>query len=150
MDMQIEVTAAIIRQGNKVLICQRDSNDDIPDLWEFPGGKVEPGESLEDCIRREIQEELELQIEPQAIFGTTTYDYRDRQLHFTFYTAVIKSGTMVLNVHQDARWITLQELENFSFMPGDVPVVERLIEVALEETWPEMPFTFEIGEVGMD
>lgn len=155
--MRIEVTAAIIRLENRVLICQRDSEDELPDLWEFPGGKLEPGETLEACIRREIEEELCLRIEPLSVFGTTGYSYKDKLLHFTFYNAVILSGKMTLEVHRDARWVALEEIGNYEFMPADVPVVRRLM--ALERAgagsggggWPETPFefedaSFEVGE----
>lgn len=149
--MRIDVTAAIISRENKLLICQRDSKDELPDLWEFPGGKLEPGETLEDCIRREIEEELCLQIEPLSVFGTTGYSYKDKRLHFTFYNAVILGGQMTLKVHRDARWVTLKDLGSYEFMPADVPIVRRLL--GLERAgagaggsgvgWPETPFEFE-------
>ncbi|WP_207646445.1 (deoxy)nucleoside triphosphate pyrophosphohydrolase [Acidaminobacter hydrogenoformans] len=155
---RIEVTAAIIRRENKLLICQRDSKDELPDLWEFPGGKLEPGETLEDCIRREIEEELCLKIEPLSVFGTTGYSYKDKLLHFTFYNAVILGGEMTLEVHRDARWIDLKDLGNYEFMPADVPVVRQLMGLLRAVagvdgddddgdgdggSWPEMPFEFE-------
>jgi 8-oxo-dGTP diphosphatase len=149
--MQIEVTAAIIRWENRILICQRDSEDELPDLWEFPGGKLEPGETLEACIRREIEEELCLKIEPLSVFGTTGYSYKNKLLHFTFYNAVIQGGEMTLKVHRDAKWVGLEALGDYEFMPADVPIVRRLMALgrsgtgvdADADSWPETPFDFE-------
>ena len=144
--MNVEVTAAIIRDQDKLLICQRASEDDLPDLWEFPGGKLEPGETLEDCIRREIQEELCLRIEPVSVFGTTCYPYKDKMLNFTFFNAVRLDGQMRLLVHRDARWVGLEALGDYVFMPGDVPVVEALRNLRGLSEWPVAPMSFEIDQ----
>lgn len=95
-------------------------------LWEFPGGKQEEGENLEQCLVREVQEELELKIEVKGIFAETTYTYGEQKMGFTFFYADIVEGIMKKKVHQDTRWVVPQELENFEFCPADVEIVKKL------------------------
>lgn len=121
-----EVTAAIIRHGHKILICQRDEADECGMLWEFPGGKREPGESLEECIVREIREELELDIHTQGVFTTSVYKFNGKEIYFTVFNAEITGGVMKLNVHNAAEWVTIKELCNYEFMPADIEFVEKL------------------------
>ena len=124
-----QVTAAIIKDNDKYLICQRDAEDECSLLWEFPGGKLEEGETLEECIVREIKEELDLEIKVQDIFTTSIYFFDHKEIHFTVYNAVIVAGQMKLNVHNDARWVTVNELELYKFMPADIEFVEKLVNV---------------------
>lgn len=122
-----QVTAAIIKNNDKYLICQRSSDDECSLLWEFPGGKLEEGETLEHCIIREIKEELELDIKVQDIFTTSIYHYEEKDISFTVYNASIAGGRMKLNVHNAARWVSLHELKFYDFMPADIEFVEKLI-----------------------
>lgn len=122
-----EVTAAIIKDGDKVLICQRAEDDECGMLWEFPGGKRERGESLEECIKREIKEELELEIEVLGVFTTSVYYFSQNEIHFTVFNAKIKGGEIKLNVHNDAKWVTVEEFGRYEFMPADIVFVERLV-----------------------
>ena len=122
-----QVTAAIIKEDDKYLICQRGAEDECSLLWEFPGGKLEVGETLEECIIREIKEELELDIKLQGIFTTSIYHFAQKEIHFTVYDAVIVAGQMKLNVHNDAKWVTLEEISQYNFMPADIVFVEKLI-----------------------
>lgn len=123
----LKVTAAIIKTNNKYLICQRADDDDNALLWEFPGGKREVGESLEECIIREIKEELNLTIKVVDIFKKTIYSSSGREIHFTFFNCDILSGEIELNVHNDAKWVTAEEMRNYNFMPADVSIIEDLI-----------------------
>ena len=123
----ITVTAAIIRQNNQILICRRGPGGNCAYLWEFPGGKLEPGESLEECIIRECQEELEITISVKDIFAETTYQYPDKEIAFTFYNAEIIGGTMKVNAHEEIRWVLAEELKNYEFCPADVKIVEQLM-----------------------
>lgn len=125
-----EVTAAIIRNRNKILICQRTANDECGMLWEFPGGKREPGESLEECIIREIREELELDIKVLGVFTTSVYKVNGKEINFTVFNAEISSGVMKLNVHNAAEWVTHGDMCNYEFLPADVEFVERLVREA--------------------
>lgn len=124
-----QVTAAIIKDNDKYLICQRGADDECSLLWEFPGGKLEEGETLEECIIREIKEELDLDIKVQGIFTTSIYYFNHKEIYFTVYNAVIVAGQMKLNVHNDVRWVGLNELNKYTFMPADIEFVEKLINV---------------------
>lgn len=123
-----EVTAAIIRDKDKILICQRAADDECPMLWEFPGGKLEKGETLEECIIREIYEELELNIKVLGIFAESIYRFKGNESHFTVYNAEISGGELKLNVHNAAKWVTVDELDNYEFMPADIEFVKKLKE----------------------
>ena len=125
--MQFQVTAAIIRQDGKYLICQRAHDDSLPLMWEFPGGKLEPGETLEQCIIRECQEELGVDIRICGEFGKTSYPYKEWQLVFTFYMAEIAAGLPVTTVHEQIRWVSAAELMEYTFCPADVEIVEKLV-----------------------
>ena len=124
--MKIQVTAAIICQDDSYLICQRAQDDELPLLWEFPGGKLEAGETLEECIIRECKEELDVDIQVLCEFGKTYYTFADRELFFTFFAAEIVGGELTLNVHDQIKWVSVAELSDYSFCPGDVEIVEKI------------------------
>jgi 8-oxo-dGTP diphosphatase len=126
-----QVTAAIIRQDKKILIAQRARDDECPLMWEFPGGKIEPGETAEECVVREIKEELELDIAVLDVYARILYRLRGREIPIIFFNVEITGGTMRLNVHEDARWIDLSEIPNYTFMPPDVEVAKKLQNGAL-------------------
>lgn len=130
-DIMIHVTAAIILREDKVLICQRGAGGSCAYLWEFPGGKVEPGEILEECLVRECKEELDIVINVKEIFAEMTYQYPERRIAFTFFYAEIICGIIKANVHRDVRWVTLKELNEYEFCPADIKIVERLREAIL-------------------
>lgn len=121
-----EVTAAIIRFGEKYLICQRAADDECGMQWEFPGGKLEAGETLEECIVREIREELELDIKVLGVFTKSIYHFSSKEIYFTVFNAEITGGDLKLNVHNDVKWVTLQEMAGYEFMPADVEFVKKL------------------------
>lgn len=121
-----QVTAAILRQDRKILICQRDDSGSCPLLWEFPGGKQEEGESLEECLVRECQEELGVAIQVGEVFAETRYTYGDKEMCFTFFEGRIIKGELQKTVHRDTRWVRAEELGQYEFCPVDVEVAERL------------------------
>ena len=121
-----EVTAAIIRFGDKYLICQRAADDECAMQWEFPGGKRELGETLEECIIREIREELELDIKVLGVFTKSIYHYDDKEIYFTVFNTEITGGEIKLNVHNDTKWVTLEEMSDFEFMTADLIFVKKL------------------------
>jgi len=127
-----EVTAAIIRDGEKILICQRSAEDECAMLWEFPGGKREKGESLEECIIREIREELELEIKFLGEFAQSVYCLNGNKIHFTVYNAEVIGGVLKLNVHNAVEWVTVHELGGYEFMPADIEFVEKLIKDSIQ------------------
>ncbi len=122
----MDVTAAIIKKDGRYLICQRAADDECPLLWEFPGGKTEQGETPEQCIKREIMEELAVDIEVKSVFANTNYSFNGRTVRFTFFNCDITKGDIRLNVHNDMRWVLPMEMKEFSFMPADVDIVEMI------------------------
>ena len=111
----IKVTAAVIRDGEKVLICKRPKNKRHGGLWEFPGGKVEPGEAHFDCIVRECREELCITLRPiKTITAIENGGYE-----ITFIECEIVSGTLTLNEHEECRWISADDVAGLEFCPTD-------------------------------
>lgn len=126
MTPAIEVVGAIIRRGDRVLIAQRPPGKHEALLWEFPGGKVEPGEAPEACLAREIREELAAEISVGARFGDVLHDYGGRRIHLTCYWATLVSGEpQAIECHALA-WVSAAELDDYVFAPADVPLVARL------------------------
>lgn len=122
----IEVVAALIRDNGKFMICQRPENKSRALLWEFPGGKVEAGETKEAALARECREELDIDLSVGAVFAESTFVYPDISVHLTLLEARIIRGEPKLLEHRDIRWITPQEAHLFEFSPADVPFVEKL------------------------
>ena len=115
----IEVTAAIIRQDGKLLICQRSADKNCGLLWEFPGGKIENGETGEECIVRECQEELGITIQVERELTDITYEYPDRIVHLHFYLCEIAEGNLKKKEHNAFAWIILEDIEQYEFCPAD-------------------------------
>lgn len=122
------VTAAIIRKGDRILICRRAEGGSCSGLWEFPGGKLEQGENLEECLVRECREELGLHLRIKDVFAQTSYNYGDKDMEFTFFNTEIIGGELKMKVHQDIKWVKPEELRVYTFCPADVEVAERLAE----------------------
>lgn len=120
------VTAALIIKDDKILICQRSKDDKQPEKWEFPGGKIEPGETLEECLVREIREELNIDIDIDVKFGESIYEYPSGVIRLVGFLAKWRSGEIKLNVHDDCRWVSRDELKEFDFAPADIPFVDEL------------------------
>jgi len=124
----IHVAAAILKnERGEILICQRKGGGSCAYLWEFPGGKQEPHESLEECLVRECKEELGVEIAVKEKFAETTFQYAEAAMAFTFFYGEIIHGTPRMGVHQDIRWVAPNKLKNFTFCPADVEIVERLM-----------------------
>ena len=121
-----EVVAALIRDTDRVLICQRPAHKARGMLWEFVGGKVEPGESREEALIRECREELAISISVGDIFTEVTHTYPDLTIHLTVFNAEITAGVPRKLEHNDLRWITADELDRYAFCPADQSIVEKL------------------------
>ena len=121
----IEVVAAIIREGNSILATQRGYGD-FEGLWEFPGGKMEPGETSTAALIREIQEELAVNIEVNDLLCTTAYTYPTFHLIMHCYWCRITDGTPQLLEHKSARWLTSENLNSVTWLPADVEVVNQI------------------------
>ena len=115
----LEVTAAVIRKGDRFLICQRPEGKNCAMLWEFPGGKIEPGETGEDCIVRECAEELELPLRVIRKLTDVVMNYPEKTVHLHFYICEIRSGEPVLKEHNSCAWIRSDEVDGYSFCPAD-------------------------------
>ena len=121
----IHVVAAIIENEGKILATQRGYGE-FEGMWEFPGGKIEPGESSEDALKREIQEELGIDITIDEFLCTTNYDYPSFHLTMHCYICRVESGMIELREHKSARWLTADMLDSVEWLPADLEVVARL------------------------
>jgi 8-oxo-dGTP diphosphatase len=126
----IEVTASIISRDNRVLIAQRPANDRLAGKWEFPGGKIEPGETPEECLKREIREEFDVEIEVLEYFGQSIYTYKNGKIKLMAYLCKWISGEFTLKVHSRIRWVGYDELDLFDYAPADIPLAEKLKSVS--------------------
>lgn len=126
--LMVMVVAAIIRKDNKILICQRPENKGSPLMWEFPGGKVEPGETDEQALIRECREELAITISLGDMFINVVHEYPDIIVHLTLYNATISEGEPQLLEHNDYCWITKEEIPLYNFCPADKMILKRLME----------------------
>lgn len=123
----IEVAAAIITHSGRIFATQRGYGE-FKDGWEFPGGKMEPGETPQQALVREIQEELDTEIEAGELVETVEYDYPGFHLTMHCFLCTIRSGDLVLKEHEAARWLTREELDDVDWLPADVAVAEKLKE----------------------
>ena len=121
-----EVVAALIWDGDKFLICQRPVHKARGLLWEFVGGKVEPGETREQALIRECQEELAITLSVGGMFMDADYDYPDLKVHLTLFNAMISEGTPQMLEHNDIRWITTGEIPQYKFCPADETILKKL------------------------
>ena len=122
-----EVVAALIWQGDKFMICQRPSHKARGLLWEFVGGKVEPGETKEQALFRECKEELEVLLSVGDIFMEVVHEYPDITVRLTLFDATIADGTPQMMEHNDIRWITVAEIPDYAFCPADEDILKRLL-----------------------
>ena len=121
----IEVVAAIIMDNGKILATQRGSGN-YKDKWEFPGGKIEPGEMPEEALVREIKEELDALISVNDFLCSVDYDYPDFHLKMHCFIFSIINGKLVLKEHEAARWLGKNELQSIDWLPADIEVIREL------------------------
>lgn len=124
----IEVAAAIIVKDNKVFATQRGYGE-FKDGWEFPGGKLEPGESAREALVREIREELDVDIRVEKLLETVEYDYPEFHLTMHCFICELLSEEIVLKEHEDARWLKEEELDTVDWLPADVGVIGKIFEL---------------------
>ncbi len=121
----VRVVAAVIRKDDKIFATQRGYGE-FKDGWEFPGGKIEEGETPEQALAREIKEELDTEIQVGELIGTIEYDYPKFHLSMDCFWCEITQGGLELKEHEAARWLSKEELYGVDWLPADVGVVERI------------------------
>ncbi len=124
---KVLVTGAIIQEGEKFLISRRGPNEKSPGIWEFPGGKLEEGESLEECIKRELKEELSIDAVIGELYCSYTYKYPHVSYELYFYKIISFKGKPTKSVHDKFEWERLENFNKYDFLPGDDTVIEKLI-----------------------
>ena len=125
----VDVVAALIWEGDRFLACQRPAHKARGLLWEFVGGKVEPGEAAEEALIRECREELDVTVAPRDVFMTVIHEYPDLTVRLILFNAVIAEGTPKLLEHNDLRWITTAEIDTLDFCPADEEILKKLKEL---------------------
>ena len=123
----VKVVAAIIIHENKIFATQRGYGE-FKDGWEFPGGKIEPGETPQEALVREIKEELDIEIEVKDFLETVEYDYPEFHLSMDCFFCTIRSGELVLKEHEAARWLTVETLDSVDWLPADKGLIEGIRE----------------------
>lgn len=123
----IKVVAAIIHTATRIFATQRGYGE-FKDGWEFPGGKVEEGETPQEALCREIREELDTEIEVGELFDTVEYDYETFHLSMQCFLCTVKEGNLVLKEHEAARWLTKEELFSVDWLPADLGLIKKLEE----------------------
>ena len=121
----IRVVAAVIRKGNRIFATQRGYGE-FKDGWEFPGGKIEPGETPQEALVREIREELETEIRVGDLIDTIEYDYPAFHLSMDCFWCEIEEGSLELKEHEAAKWLDRESLYTVDWLPADVGLVEKI------------------------
>ena len=126
----VRVVAAVIKaineKGEPIIFATQRGYGDFKDGWEFPGGKIEPGETPQEALKREIMEELDTEILVGKLIDTVEYDYPTFHLSMDCFLAEIESGNLVLKEHEAARWLTREELDSVDWLPADVLLIDTL------------------------
>ena len=125
----IQVTAGIIRKNGKILIAKRPNHGN-GGKYEFPGGKLEPGETLEDCLKRELNEEFGIDSKVGSFFSRSSFEYGEKFYCLYAYFVDEILGEPKLTVHDEIKWITYKNLKDYEFMPADIPIVVELLNYA--------------------
>ena len=121
-----DVVAALIWEGDRFLACQRPANKARALLWEFVGGKVKAGETLEEALIRECREELAITVAPKDVFMEVIHEYPDLTVRLTLFNASIAEGTPRALEHHDIRWITVSQIDELEFCPADEEILKKL------------------------
>ena len=120
------MTAAIVKSGRRILLVRRAPGQSLAGMWEFPGGKLEPGESLQDCLARELMEELGLLVDVHEVVAISEYHYSHGSIQLVAMNVVVQSGELRLTVHDEARWLLPSEIASVALAPADLPIAAKL------------------------
>jgi len=126
VESMIEVVAALIWKGNQFMICQRPAHKARGLLWEFVGGKVEPGETLQEALVRECREELDVTVTVGELFAELIHEYPDLTVHLMLFHATIADGIPQKMEHNDIRWISIEETNDYPFCPADQEILAHI------------------------
>ena len=121
----IEVTAAIINKNGRVLIAQRKAAGKLPYKWEFPGGKIESGETPEECLKREMEEEFSIDVSVGEYLGESIYHYDHGSIRLIAYRTTWNEDEIEIKAHKAIKWVKIGELKDYDFAPADIPFVEK-------------------------
>jgi len=125
-----KVSVAIIEKEGRILIAKRKKNGPLKNLWEFPGGKIEPGETPEECVRREVFEELGLTVEIEEFICSTEYQYEHESVELFAYKVQYASGTPGAVYYQEMKWVKPYELNDYDFPGANAEIIQRLAVVS--------------------
>lgn len=128
----IKVTAAVMVNDGMLLIAKRKPTGRLPSLWELPGGKIEPGETPEECLQREIKEEFDIDVSVGEYLGSNIHTYDFGTIELMAYRTQWETGDLILKDHEEIRWVFNHELDQFEFAPADTAFVEKLINGVIE------------------
>ena len=132
----IEVSAAVIMKDGMVLIARRGSGQAFSGMWEFPGGKIEAGETPEECLKREMLEEFAITARVGELFAENIHAYGEKAIHLRAYHTEHVSGDFKLTVHDAIMLLDIADLNNFDFAPADIPFVKKLQEMSAAQKAP--------------
>jgi len=122
----IKVTAAILVKDNKIIIAKRGPNDRLANKWEFPGGKIEINETPEQCLKREMKEEFDIDVSVGEYLGSSIFHYDHMSIELMAYRTYWENGKIDLKDHDDFKWVSLKQLAGFDFAPADMVFVKKL------------------------
>ena len=123
----VKVTAAILEKDGRIIIAQRKSKDHLAGKWKFPGGKIEPGETPEECLARELKEEFCIEVSIGNFLGSNVHHYDHISIELMAFRTIWIGGEINSTDHKDYKWVTIEELDQFDFAPADRPFVDKLI-----------------------
>ena len=126
MKKYVKVVGAVIEKDEKILCAQRNGKKSLPNMWEFPGGKIEDGELPEAALKRELMEEMDCEINVLDKIVTTVYEYDFATIELTTYYAEMVSDSIVLREHQDMKWLSRDELDSVEWAPADIEAIEKI------------------------
>ncbi len=128
----IKVVAAVIKslndKGQTIILSTQRGYGEFKDSWEFPGGKIENGETPQEALKREIMEELDTQIKVGTLIDTIEYDYSDFHLSMDCFWCEIVRGNLVLKEHENAKWLTKEQLQDVEWLPADIKLIKNIRE----------------------
>ena len=135
------VTAGLLMKDGLCLIAKRRAGDSLANFWEFPGGKIEVGETPEECLQREMFEELEINVEIGEFFCESIYEYEFGVIQLLVYWVSWQGDSLYPTVHDELAWVDQQSILTYRFLPADIPIVEKLTSLETTGLWGEKAYT---------